>query len=415
MTITESVLLTLSNSDDYRAFRKALKNGMLPKESMDLIKLLGDYYAAEGCSEIDWKGFHNWIQLRHSNHGSIGEFNAILGHFIESGNCNGDANDSVYQLLLDRARAVELSEIALDIAEGGSTSWDAVKDALERYISDSKALSRAMSRTVAGTEENLLETLTSVKSNTGMKWCLPTLDRMLGRLSSELVFVAARPDGGKTTFLAHNAWNWASQTPEGKCVLWFNNEESMTKVQRRVWCSALGKHESEILEDINGSNLEYRKIVPNGRIVYIDDADDVSVVEAALNKYSPSVIIMDQLYKIRGMETKSKEGNDAERFRALCNWARDIAKHVAPVVATNQLDGSAEGVMYPTMSMLYGSKTGAQGEADIILTIGRIPSENDKRFIHTPKNKVTSSDEQSIVILDRFRARYYDYAAGNGY
>lgn len=409
LTITENILLSLNSWENYRAFAKIIKKSMVPPESFELIKLLGDYYASERCDSVDWEGFHGWIRLRHSNNGNFPALDTLLEKFISSGNCNCPGSDGVYQLLLDRSRAGDLSEISLAIAEGAEgVSWDDVKVALERYRSDSKALSLSLSRTVEGTEENLLETLTSVKEKQGLRWCLNSLDRMLGRLSSELVFVAARPDGGKTTFLAHNAWFWATQLEGNQCVLWFNNEEAITKVQRRVWCSALEMHESELLEDIAAANERYRAIVPKGRIVYIDDANDISVIEAALDKFEPGVIIMDQLYKVRGMESK-KDGNDAERFRALCNWARDIAKHRAPVVATNQLDGSAEGVMYPTMGMLYGSKTGAQGEADIILTIGRLPSENDKRYIHTPKNKVTSSDTQSVITLDRFRARYYDY------
>lgn len=408
MTITETILQTIDTYSKYRTYIKVIKPGMLPDESFDLIKLMGDFYAAVQCEEIDWEGFRDWLLFRHSNHTAFAAMQTILERFLDVKD-NNHSDDGVFQLLLDRARASEVAQIALAIAEGEEGfSWDDINSALERFKKDSRTLSRALSRTVEGTEENLLETLRIVKQKSGLTWCLKSLDAMLGRLNSELVFVAARPDGGKTTFLAHNAWNWATQIPEGKCVLWFNNEESITKVQRRVWCSALEMHESEIVENIEGANAKYRQIVPAGRIVYIDDADDVAVVEAALDRYSPAVIIMDQLYKIRGMESK-RDGNDAERFRALCNWARDIAKHTAPVVATNQLDGTAEGVMYPTMSMLYGSKTGAQGEADIILTIGRIPSENDKRFIHTPKNKVTSSDTQTIITLDRFRARYYDY------
>ena len=410
LTVTEDILLTLNTWDNYRAFSKVIKKGMVPPESYELIKLLGDFYAQERCEQMDWKGFHDWLLLRHSNNNHFTGLDAIMVRFLTFDRQDNPTGNSVYQLLLDRSRASDLAQVSLAIAEGSDgVSWDDVKEALERYRRDSKTLSKALNSTVEGTDENLLETLRSVKERTGLKWCLTSLERMLGRLNSELVFVAARPDGGKTTFLAHNAWHWATQMQGDECVLWFNNEESISKVQRRVWCSALEMHESELLEDISRSNELYRQIVPNGRIVYIDDADDVSVVEAALDKFKPGVIIMDQLYKIRGMEAKSRDGNDAERFRSLCNWARDIAKHVAPVVATNQLDGTAEGVMYPTMSMLYGSKTGAQGEADIILTIGRIPSEGEKRYIHTPKNKVTSSDTQSVITLDRFRARYYDY------
>jgi hypothetical protein len=76
------------------------------------------------------------------------------------------------------------------------------------------------------------------------------------------------------------------------------------------------------------------------------------------------------------------------------------------VVASNQLDGRAEGMKYPPMDHLYGSKTGAQGEADGILMVGRTPVDGDKRFMYTPKNKLTGNNSQYEVFLEKEIARY---------
>jgi hypothetical protein len=126
-----------------------------------------------------------------------------------------------------------------------------------------------------------------------------------------------------------------------------------------------------------------------------------------LNKFNPGLIIIDQLYKVQGT-IGNKNDVEAERFRKLCEWAREIAKHTAPVIASNQLDGMAEGVRYPPMSMLYGSKTGAQGEADAILFIGKTPVDGDKRFLYTPKNKLTGCSDLFEIELLKDIARFKD-------
>jgi len=63
-------------------------------------------------------------------------------------------------------------------------------------------------------------------------------------------------------------------------------------------------------------------------------------------------------------------------------------------------------VKYPPMTCLYGSKTGAQGEADAILFLGKTPVDGNKRFVYTPKNKLTGSNVHYEVLLDGDKARY---------
>ena len=63
------------------------------------------------------------------------------------------------------------------------------------------------------------------------------------------------------------------------------------------------------------------------------------------------------------------------------------------------------------MSQLHMSKTGIQGEADAIITIGRTMSKPASRFIYVPKNKMKGDDPslrngQFEVTLDGERARF---------
>ena len=123
------------------------------------------------------------------------------------------------------------------------------------------------------------------------------------------------------------------------------------------------------------------------------DKADVSVhdVEMLFDKYDVGLIVFDQLWKVHGFEKEA--GNEVTRQTMIFNWARELAKKFAPVITVHQADGSAEGVKWIDMSKLYGSKTGVQGEADAIITIGRLPEEGNKRYLYVPKNKLDGNNQ----------------------
>ena len=81
-----------------------------------------------------------------------------------------------------------------------------------------------------------------------------------------------------------------------------------------------------------------------------------------------------------------------------------------------QADGSAEGQRWLNQSQLYGSKTGVQGEIDVLLMIGKTeePGHEEQRFIHVAKNKKPTTGRMDprvkhgkfIVDFDEERGRY---------
>lgn len=396
--ITELVKF-LGTSSNYELYIKYIKKEFIPKEAWEVLEFLPSYWKETGRIDVaDWEEVASLLALKHPAKPSI----SLSKTFCEAlGRVTATPSPEVLQTLHNRSYAESIAEECLAVAEGKSNSFINISNLLDEYKRKSVKLERELIETV---QEDMFTSLSSIKT-TGMRWYIEPLNTILGPLNSEFILLASRPDGGKTTFLANEAWNIAKQLPDGKQVLWFNNEEHIRKVKLRVIQSYLGIDKNTVLSNIIDAVKDYEDDIGKDRIVFIDDANHISKVEKALDKYKPGLIIIDQLYKVQG-QFNNKNELEAERFRKLCEWARDVAKHRAPVIASNQLDGRAEGMKYPPMDSLYGSKTGAQGEADAILFIGKTPVDGDKRFIYCPKNKLTGSNEQFEVILEKETARY---------
>jgi hypothetical protein len=70
------------------------------------------------------------------------------------------------------------------------------------------------------------------------------------------------------------------------------------------------------------------------------------------------------------------------------------------VICIHQADASAEGVKWLNQSQLYGSKTGVQGEADVLIMIGAThePGDENRRYISICKNKLPGGPRTEIAL-----------------
>jgi len=239
---------------------------------------------------------------------------------------------------------------------------------------------------------NLKELYETQIQTPGLRWRVNWLNKSLGSLrKGDFGFIFARPETGKTTFLASEITHMVSQT-DGH-VLWFNNEEQGNKVGIRVFQAALGLNTGELFNDPQAKQERYERITGN-RIVILDfeDSSSKSRIESVLKQYNPALIIFDQIDKIRGFKG---ERNDLE-LKAIYQWAREIAKTYAPVIAVSQASGEAEGKLFLTMDMVDGSKTAKQGEADWILGIGKEQDNTSRtRYFNISKNKLIGDADTS--------------------
>ena len=327
----------------------------------------------------------------------------ILGLKIEN-------KESLIELLSEhrrRALAGDIAKLALDVEEGTANTSDLIdkfSDFEHQEIEDDEAESVNMDL------EDLYE---SQVQSPGLRWRLDWLNKSLGSLrKGDFGFVFARPETGKTTFLASEMTHMITQT-EGD-IIWFNNEEQGKKVGVRCYQALLGLTTKQLFDDVKGNASKYEELTQNRIKIYdFEDSSHVSRIESIIKETNPSLIIFDQIDKIKGFKA---DRHDLQ-MKALYQWARELAKKYAPVIAVSQAGGTGEGKVWLTMDDVDSSKTAKQGEADWILGIGK-ESDNtsNARYFNISKNKLIGDKDtlpdlrhgNQAVLIQPDVARYKD-------
>lgn len=311
--------------------------------------------------------------------------------------------------------AASIAKAAIAVADGDG-SREALDGAINDYRGDSDLAGSTDSTT--GDEDfvtdDLGEILNEEVATPGIRWRLPSLNKYLGSLrKGDFGFVFARPETGKTTFLASELTYMAEQDGDDP-IIWFNNEERGTKVMKRIYMASLGMTEEEILRDVESNTQHYVERTRN-RIRLVDDAGlTAKKVERIIQQYRPRLVVFDQIDKITGF---SSDRSDLE-LASIYKWARGLAKEHCPVIGICQAGATGDGKKWLTMNDVDNSKTGKQAEADWILGIGKTYDNGLEyiRYFHLSKNKLSGEAGMDPemrhgkweVRIDPFHARYAD-------
>jgi KaiC/GvpD/RAD55 family RecA-like ATPase len=260
---------------------------------------------------------------------------------------------------------------------------------------------------------DLGELVSECTSVAGCRWRLDSLNKSLGSLrKGDFGFLFARPETGKTTFLASEVSFMASQTASP--VLWFNLEEQGSKVMLRIYQAALGITMEALMSDIEGNRQRYLDATNDNIRLYDSATVSSKNIEKICEKYQPALVIFDQIDKIKGFE------HDREDLRlgSIYIWARELAKKYCPIIAVCQADGSGEGQRWLSMANVANAKTSKQAEADWILGIGKVNDAgyDNLRFMHLSKNKLIGDTDSNPTlrhnrwetIIESTTARYRD-------
>lgn len=278
-----------------------------------------------------------------------------------------------------RCLAGDLARIALDVEDGKSD----VKELMDKFTEfEHQEVEADEPKSV---ELNLANLHQAQILTPGLRWRLDYLNKSLGSLrKGDFGFVFARPETGKTTFLASEISKMIEQT-EGD-ILWFNNEEQGNKVAIRCYQAVLGVTAEQLFGDIERNQSLFETKTGNRlKIFDFEDSSRASRIDSILKDSNPALIIFDQIDKIKGFK---HDRNDLE-LKQIYQWAREIAKTYAPVIAVCQASGEAEGKLWLTMDMVDSSKTAKQGEADWILGIGKEQDNTSRiRYLNISKNKL---------------------------
>lgn len=288
-----------------------------------------------------------------------------------------------------RQRLLEDISSAAYEASTGRKSIDAVSTLVD------KLGSVEISPELEFVTDDLQDIVDSVVATPGLRWRLRTLNEMLGSLrKGDFGFIFARPETGKTMFLASEITYMASQLKEEEGpILWFNLEEEGRKVKFRLFQAALGLNKEQILSDIPRAQALYLEHT-HGKILLYDDATTtMKDIERACEKYQPSLVVIDQLDKVHGFQ------NDREDLRvgSIYLRARELAKRYCPFIGVCQASAEGEGREFLTMAEVSNSKTSKAAEADWILGIGRKHDAGVEniRGLSVLKNKLLGDSESN--------------------
>jgi replicative DNA helicase len=317
------------------------------------------------------------------------------------------------QSILANKRLKEISLAAYDVTEG-KLEMDKMHTMLQEFIEEQETTEE--SHDFEFITDDLEELVNGAIKQQGLRWRLSTLNQMLGSLRrGDFGFIFARPETGKTTFLASETTCMAEQLGETDGpIIWFNNEEQGSKVKLRCYQASLGLSMTQLMADLPANRDAYLAKTKGKHKIFDAGIIHKNTVEQVCKQFKPSLIIFDQIDKIHGFT------NDREDLRlgAMYNWARELAKEYCPVIAVCQADGTGEGQKWLSMANVANAKTSKQAEADWIVGIGKIhdPGYENVRYLHASKNKLIG-DEDSVpdmrhgrkeVLINPAVARYED-------
>ena len=410
--VEELVLkLFIENNKDFTKFYKYVKLNYIKNNYTNLYKLflvVNKYYTKYNKDNITKEELLTEFNVNYYLEDSErDEIESLIDRVI---NKTIDNEDSLIELLNEhkrRALAGDIAKLALDVEEGTAKTSELIdkfSDFEHQDIQEDSAEAVNM---------ELNDLYKSQTGTPGLRWRLNWLNKSLGSLrKGDFGFIFARPETGKTTFLASEITHMVQNTSGD--IIWFNNEEQGKKVAIRCYQALLNLTSKELFDNIEVNSEKYKELT-GGRIKIYDyeDSSNTGRIEQILKESNPSLIIFDQMDKIKGFKS---DRHDLQ-LKQLYQWARELAKGYAPVIAVSQAGGTAEGKLWLTMDDVDSSKTAKQGEADWILGIGKEQDNTSHmRFLNISKNKLLGDSDSlpdlrhgnASVIIKPETARYID-------
>jgi replicative DNA helicase len=226
----------------------------------------------------------------------------------------------------------------------------------------------------------------------GIEWRLDCLNTSAGPLhGGDLVLLAARPEAGKTSIICSELTHMVRYLDADKDAVIFNPEEGGGRLFLRLLTSATGQDIITVAANENAAKISYEREVGRiDRIKVVEPAGGIStrMVEKVLDTGKFGLVAINVLDKIRP-SFKQRDESEVSRYRSLAYWMREAAnRYQVPIIAVAQASEAAEGQKYLTPSMIYGSKTGVQGEIDLFLGMGYDITVPNRRWLSLLKNKL---------------------------
>ena len=253
---------------------------------------------------------------------------------------------------------------------------------------------------------SLREIMTEIKNN-GLSWSIEPLNNVIGPVyPGTLGHVFARPEIGKTAFgVAQIAWFAYQLRSTDKTLLYLANEEAVSRTKSRVYSSLLGESVWRLLEQRDDVVEDLFEAKGGNKIRFMDGINTTSLVEEALVKYKPFVVIIDQGPKI----TIGGVPNDVAARQQVYQHLRELAKkYNCIILCLGQADSAAHNKKWVHYNHIDCSKVGIPGECDYIIGIGFDEKTLDSglRYFLVSKNKLGMKSGRFTAKLEVEKNRF---------
>jgi len=409
------LLQIVRHRDDFRRI-----HGRIPKASLDpqTVAILDDYGKYfDKFPDQDKIDMTTFLPMFRSWHPTLTPEAAAAYEGIFQ-NAKQDISEEIRNGVLDALLELRLgTDLAALLAKYDAGELPDIHNAINRALSE--FTSDATGQEVDYVTDDIYDLLDEELDDSGLHWRIGVLNNhMRGLRPGDFGIIAARPDKGKTTFLADQITHLAAQLPEGQTALWLNNEGPGKRIKPRLYQGLFGASLSELGALRRGGILKTEYIKRLGaadRIRIVDiHGRDAFTVEQIIERNNAGIVIYDMIDNIRGFGDMPR--NDLQ-LEEMYKWARGVSvKYEVIGLATSQISNEGDGLQFPTLGMLKDSKTGKQGACDFMLMIGASndPNLGNVRFLGMPKNKLRKQgapgDPRAQVGYCPERVRYNDIA-----
>lgn len=375
------LLAVLSERSSYDKYRRYVKDYTVLKETHTIIEDLGEWFTQHPAGPVvDWDNFKTWFKVVRHPVWKPSQYD--LYYTIIDGVAKVTPDASVITRFKELDYAARIKHEADKIIQGASGLNDirAVTDSLGTDGSSSE-----LSEYFIDMDINRL--VDTVLKGSGIEWRLEELNISVGQLhKSDFVLIGKRPEVGGTTFLISEFTHMVKQLPLDANAIIFNNEEGGDKLALRLIQAALGITTADILADPAKAIADYNTFLQGRKITIMHKVDlsmrDIREVLEAGNYWLIGINVLEKV------KAHNKE-DDVTRRQRLAQDCRILADKYGAVFAVSQAGDAAEGHKFLNQSQLYGSRTGVQGEIDVMIMIGQShePGQGEIRGISICKNK----------------------------
>lgn len=416
-----AILAALSKRSRFNSLRHVVPQGMVTAETASMLGWFGLYFNTFPEHEhLQHDEFAELVKLRLPPE-TARESVALMMHMVEK--LREPVSEESITGIIGTLQDLDLSGRAgAVLARYNSGEEVELGYELQRMAADN---CRAKGQSDPGSyiDTDIDTLLKEVSNDAGIKFRRISVlrENILGLQGGASLALGARPDKGKTSFLADVVTDWAPQCVQffgaDRPILWLCNEGAGKRIIPRIYQAALGKDLNEIMSMSNAGTLRDAYCAATAapvNYIRVKDAHGMSMaqIEQVIDGMNPCVVVFDMMANVRLGKGKSG-GNKADEVEQLWQEGRELAVLKDFILlGTVQVSVEGDNQLFPSYTALKDSKTAVQGATDIILMLGSLnnPDAQSLRGISTPKNKFAVPGKQSYVqselYFDASRCRF---------